>query len=63
MIIKSLKRQKKIKKRRIFNYNGVAHPKIYSNLDKAVGHYRRYEKVFKKNLHNLSRQRLLFLDL
>ena len=40
-----------------------AHPKIYSNLDKAVGHYRRYEKkFFKKNLHNLSRQRLLFLD-
>ena len=23
-----------------------AHPKIYGNLDKAVGHFRRYEKKF-----------------
>ena len=27
-----------------------AHNKLYSNLDKAVGHYKRYEKIFFKNL-------------
>ena len=37
--------------------------KIYSNLDKAVGHYRRYEKkFFKKKLFNLERVCLYFLD-
>ncbi len=37
--------------------------KIYSNLDKAVGHYRRYEKkFFKRKLFNLLRVRLYFLD-
>ena len=30
-----------------------AHNKLYSNLDKDVGHYRRYEKSFFENL-NLS---------
>lgn len=40
-----------------------AHQKIYSNLDKAVGHFRRYEKdFFKKNILNLNRERLFFLD-
>ena len=35
-----------------FNKNGFliilvpAHNKLYSNLDKAVGHYKRYEKSF-----------------
>ena len=63
MIIKSLQGKQKIKKRGYLIIMVPAHPKIYSNLDKAVGHYRRYEKSFKKNLHNLSRQRLLFLTL
>ena len=31
-----------------------AHQNIYSNLDKAVGHYRRYEKeFFQKDLFGL----------
>ena len=25
-----------------------AHQKIYGNLDKAVGHFRRYEKIFSR---------------
>ena len=37
--------------------------KIYSNLDKAVGHYRRYEKkFFKRKLFNLNRVCLYSLD-
>ncbi len=40
-----------------------AHQKIYGNLDKAVGHFRRYEKdFFKENLMGLKREKLLFLD-
>ncbi len=40
-----------------------AHQKIYSNLDKAVGHYRRYEiDYFKKNFINLKTIELLYLD-
>mgnify|MGYP006122843839 CR=1 FL=1 len=40
-----------------------AYQKIYSNLDKAVGHYRRYERdFFKKNLFDLERVNLLSLD-
>ncbi len=40
-----------------------AHPKIYSNLDKAVGHFRRYEKdFFKKNFFNLNLVNFKFLD-
>ena len=40
-----------------------AHQEIYGNLDKAVGHYRRYEKqFFKKDLQNLTRVNLKFLD-
>ena len=40
------------------NHNGhliimvPAHQKIYGNLDRAVGHYRRYEKEFFKNNFN-----------
>ena len=41
-----------------------AHQKIYSNLDRAVGHYRRYErKFFKEELTNLKRVRLFSLDI
>ena len=41
-----------------------AHQKIYSNLDKAVGHFRRYEKdFFKKNILNLNREKLFFFRL
>ena len=37
--------------------------KIYSNLDKAVGHYRRYEKkFFKRKLFSLNRVCFYFLD-
>ena len=40
-----------------------AHQNIYSNLDKAVGHYRRYEKeFFKKDLFGLKRIRFISLD-
>ena len=40
-----------------------AHQEIYGNLDRAVGHYRRYEKqFFKKDLQNLTRVNLKFLD-
>ena len=40
-----------------------AHQKIYSNLDKAVGHFRRYEKDFFKNsLLNLKLIEIKYLD-
>lgn len=40
-----------------------AHQHIYSNLDKAVGHYRRYDKkFFKENLVGLERVKLMSLD-
>lgn len=40
-----------------------AHQKIYSNLDKAVGHFRRYEEdFFKKKFDNLELVKLKFLD-
>lgn len=40
-----------------------AHEKIYSNLDKAVGHFRRYEKnFFKRNFNNLELVNLKYLD-
>ena len=40
-----------------------AHQKIYGNLDKAVGHYRRYEKkFFKNNFNNLKLIDLKHLD-
>ena len=40
-----------------------AHQNIYSRLDKAVGHFRRYEKdFFKKNLFNLKLEKFLYLD-
>jgi phospholipid N-methyltransferase len=40
-----------------------AHQNIYSNLDKAVGHFRRYDKkFFKKDLLGLERVKLISLD-
>lgn len=40
-----------------------AHQKIYSSLDKAVGHYRRYEgDFFKKKLFSLERINIKYLD-
>ncbi len=41
-----------------------AHQKIYGNLDRAVGHYRRYEReFFKEELLDLKRVKLLSLDI
>ena len=40
-----------------------AHQKIYSNLDKAVGHFRRYEiEFFNKNFKSLEKINIKFLD-
>jgi 2-polyprenyl-3-methyl-5-hydroxy-6-metoxy-1,4-benzoquinol methylase len=40
-----------------------AHQKIYSNLDKAVGHYRRYDiKFFKKNFKSAKKINIKYLD-
>ena len=40
-----------------------AHQKIYSNLDKAVGHYRRYSgEFFSKTLNSLERINFKYLD-
>ena len=40
-----------------------AHQKLYGNLDKAVGHFRRYEKkFFKKNLLRMQLVSLKYLD-
>jgi len=51
------------------NQNGTliimvpAHQKIYSNLDKAVGHFRRYEKeFFKRDFKQLKIFNIKFLD-
>ena len=41
-----------------------AHQKIYSNLDRAVGHYRRYEReFFKEEFLNLERVSLFSVDI
>ena len=40
-----------------------AHQKIYSNLDRAVGHFRRYEiEFFNKNFKSLKKINIKFLD-
>ena len=40
-----------------------AHQKIYSNLDRAVGHFRRYEiEFFNKNFKSLEKINIKFLD-
>ncbi len=55
--------KKKLKKNGHLIIIVPAGKKIYSNLDKAVGHYRRYEKrFFKKEMLNLKRKRLYLLD-
>lgn len=39
------------------------HQKLYSNFDKAIGHFRRYEvNFFKENLANLKKVNLISLD-
>ena len=39
------------------------HQKLYSNFDKAIGHFRRYElDFFEKSLVNLERKLLISLD-
>lgn len=55
--------KKKLKKNGHLIIIVPAGKKIYSNLDKAVGHYRRYEKkFFKKEMFNLKRDCLYLLD-
>lgn len=54
---------KKLKKNGILIVMVPAHQKIYSNLDKAVGHFRRYDfKFFKKNFKSLKTVNIKFLD-
>ena len=56
--------KKRLKKGGHLLFMVPAHQKIYSNLDRAVGHYRRYErKFFKENFLNLKRVRLFSLDI
>tara|TARA_A100001011_G_C14178775_1_gene785847 strand:+ start:139 stop:825 length:687 start_codon:yes stop_codon:yes gene_type:complete len=57
------------KAKKMLNRNGhliimaPAHQKIYSNLDKAVGHFRRYEKsFFSKDLFGLEQKKLILID-
>lgn len=58
-----LNAKKKLKKNGYLIVMVPAHQNIYGNLDKAVGHYRRYErKFFKANLLGLKRVNLLSLD-
>jgi 2-polyprenyl-3-methyl-5-hydroxy-6-metoxy-1,4-benzoquinol methylase len=48
-----LEATKKLKKNGHLIFIVPAHPKIYSRLDKLVGHYRRYEiSFFKKSFHH-----------
>ena len=54
---------KKLKKNGFLIIMVPAHQKIYSNLDKAVGHFRRYDfKFFKKNFKSLETVNIKFLD-
>lgn len=54
---------KKLKKDGLLIIMVPAHQKIYSNLDKAVGHFRRYEiEFFKKDFKSLKICSLKFLD-
>ena len=55
--------KKKLKKKGYLIVMVPAHQNIYSNLDRAVGHYRRYDKhFFKSKLLGLKRMNLLSLD-
>jgi len=54
---------KKLKKNGHLIFLVPAHSKIYSNLDKLVGHHRRYElNFFKKKFNFVNRYDLRFLD-
>jgi len=54
---------KKLKKNKYLIIIAPAHQNIYSNLDKLVGHYRRYElSFFKKNLKDVKLIDLKLLD-
>ena len=54
---------KKLKKNGCLVIMVPAHQKIYGNLDKAVGHFRRYEiNFFKKGFKSLTEVNLKFLD-
>ena len=54
---------KKLKKNGYLIFLVPAHNKMYSNLDKLVGHYRRYElDFFKKKFKSVSPIDLRFLD-
>tara|TARA_B100001996_G_scaffold323470_1_gene268657 strand:- start:932 stop:1618 length:687 start_codon:yes stop_codon:yes gene_type:complete len=55
--------EKKLKKGGYLIIMVPAHQKIYGNLDKAVGHFRRYEeKFFEQKISNLEKTKLLYLD-
>ncbi len=55
--------KKKLKKNGTIIIVVPAHQDIYSNLDKAVGHYRRYSRnFFKKNLCGMKRLNLKSID-
>ena len=54
---------KKLKKNGILIILSPAHQKLYSNLDKIVGHFRRYQKdFFLQKFNELKLIRLRFLD-
>jgi|TARA_B110000914_G_C15372530_1_gene403862 SAM-dependent methyltransferase len=54
---------KKLKKNAYLIFLVPAHNKMYSNLDKLVGHYRRYElNFFKKKFNTVHQCDLKFLD-
>ena len=54
---------KKLKKNGFLIFMVPAHQKMYSRLDKLVGHYRRYNiKFFKKNFYNLKLIKVHYLD-
>ena len=38
------------------------HQKLYSNFDKSIGHFRRYELDFSSRIFGLERQSLYSLD-
>jgi SAM-dependent methyltransferase len=54
---------KKLKKNGYLIIMVPAHQKIYGNLDKAVGHFRRYEiNFFQKGFNSLGKINIKFLD-
>ena len=54
---------KKLNKNGLLIIMAPAHQKMYSNLDNAVGHFRRYEiEFFRKKFESLEITSLIFLD-